>query len=302
METTMVLADLDMRFLTQETMPTNRDPGQFITELCERVRRLMDSHRHISFEGIGVALPGRIELPSNRLAFAPNLGWKPVDFRKPLEEVSGLPVALENAANACALAEFWGGLHPESVRNLIAVTVSEGIGVGMILNGQLVRGTMGMAGEFGHVTIQEDGPLCKCGNRGCFEVCASNTAAMRYFNESAINKSDKESTIDPNFDLILRMAERGDRHASESLDRMAHFLGVGIALLITGLAPDMIVVVGEVTRAWSRVGPIVNEVISHRSPTKAKTRILPGASGMHPRLRGAVALVLQKHFGTINFI
>jgi predicted NBD/HSP70 family sugar kinase len=302
METTIVLSDLDIRFLAQESMPTNRDPEQFIAELCERLGKLMKSFPQIAFEGIGVALPGRVELASNRLVFAPNLGWEPIDFRKPLEETTGLPVELENAANACALAEFWGGHHPEHVRNLIAVTVSEGIGVGLIFDGKLVRGTTGMAGEFGHVTIQENGLRCKCGNQGCFEVYASNRAAVRYFNEFTLNKGDKKSTIEPNFDLILRMAELGDRHAGESLDRMAHFLGVGLALMITGLAPDVIVVVGEVTRAWKRVAAIVNEVVERRLSTKVTTRILPGAPGVNSRLHGAVALVLQKHFGALNYI
>ena len=301
-ETTVVLADLDMRFLTQESIPTNRDPGQFVTELSERLNKLRNLYSHITFEGIGVALPGRVELPSNRLVFAPNLGWKPVDFKRPLEVATGLPVELENAANACALAEFWGGFHSETVRNLIAVMVSEGIGVGMILNGQLVRGTTGMAGEFGHVTIQENGPLCNCGNRGCFEVCASNTAAVRYFNELARNNGGGKPANESSFDSVLRMAELGDRHAGESLDRVAHSLGIGLAMIITGLAPDVVVVAGEVTRAWSRVGPIVNEVVSHRLPTKATTRILAGATGVRARLRGAVALVLQKHFGALQFI
>jgi predicted NBD/HSP70 family sugar kinase len=300
--TTYVLADLDMRFLTQEFLPTARDPHQFIRELGEKLCQLMNSHPHIAFEGIGVALPGRVDLPTNRLVFAPNLEWEPIDIKKPLEEITGLPVELENAANACALAEFWGGHHSESVRNLVAVTVSEGIGVGMILNGQLVRGTTGIAGEFGHVTIQEDGLPCKCGNRGCFEVCASNTAAVRYFNESALGKRPPKAPGETTFDFVLKMAGLGDRQACESLERMSHFLGVGLAMMICGLAPDVIVVIGEITRAWKQVGPVVNETVSRRLSTKAMTRILPGASGVQSRLRGAIAVVLQKHFGAFHCI
>jgi predicted NBD/HSP70 family sugar kinase len=301
-ETTVVLSDLDLHFLVQTSLPTNPDSSQFITELCGRLRQLMKAHPHIAFEGIGVALPGRVELSSSRLMFAPNLGWQAVDFRKPIEEATGLPVEVENAANACALAEFWSGVHPENVRNLIVVTVSEGVGAGMIFNGQLVRGSTGMAGEFGHVTLQENGPLCKCGNRGCFEAYASNAAAVRHFKECVANKGENKPASEPNFDLILKLAGVGNQEAGESLDRMAHFLGMGLALIITGLGPDVIVLVGEVTQAWKRVGPIVNEVIAQRSPTKAKPRILTGADGMQPRLRGAVALVLQKHFGALNFI
>jgi len=303
-ETKLVLADLDMRFLAQESMPTHQDPQQLIAELSERIAKLRHTHAGLDFEGIGVSMSGRVDLRSSRLMFAPNLGWQPVDFRQPLEAATGLPVQLENAANACALAEFWSGTHPEEVRNLVAVTIYEGIGVGMILNGQLVRGTSGMAGEFGHVTVQEDGPPCKCGNRGCFEACASNNAALRYFKEAALANGQAAPGIEANFDLILKLAEAGDLAAAATLERMAHFLGIGLAMIITGLAPDVIVVVGGVSRAWNRVGPIINEVISRRlpSPTKAHTRILPGALEMNPRLRGAVALVLQKHFGALHFI
>ena len=299
-QTMMVVADLEMRYLAQECMPTNRDPNRFITELSVRLHKLMDSHPDVMFEGVGVALPGRVELSSNRLVFAPNLGWTPIDLKKPIEDITGLPVELENAANAYALSEFLCGSFPESVRNLIAVTVSEGIGVGMILDGQLVRGATGMAGEFGHVIIQEDGPLCKCGSRGCLEVCASNTAALRYFKERLLNNGGKLSVADPSFDSFLRLAELGDPNALESLDRVAYFLGLGLALMITGLEPDVILVVGELTRFWKQVGSIVNDVVRRRLPRNAMTRILPGTSSVNPRMRGAIALVLQKHFRSLT--
>ena len=273
-----------------------------MNELTRRVRSLIETHPQISYEGIGVSLPGRVDLSSQRLVFAPNLGWSDVDLKTPLERATGLPVELENAANACALAETWFGRHTEGVRDLAAVTVSEGIGVGMILNGQLVRGPSGVAGEFGHVAISEDGPTCKCGNRGCWEVYASNSAAIRYYTQSTSRSGNgrprsRRQAAATSFADILRLAEQGDHKAHEALDRMAHCLGVGMALLITGLAPAVIVVVGEVTRAWDRVGPIIDDVVKRRSRTHAVTRIVPTDRSTQPRLRGTVALILQKHFG-----
>ncbi len=298
LETTMVLADLQMRFLAQETIPTGRDARRFIPELCDRVCRMIESHPNVTCEGIGVALPGRIDLASNRLVFAPNLGWEAVDLKKSLTNAIGLPVELENAANACALAEIWSEIYPESVRNLVAMTISEGVGVGMVLNGQLVRGTTGLAGEFGHVVIQENGPLCNCGQRGCIEVYASNTAAARYFCEIASNR--KARTAQPTFDSILRMAEKGDQYACDSLNRMAHYLGVCVAMLATGLSPDVIVLVGSVTRAWKQIGPVITTVVKERSVTNATPRIIP--VGPETRLRGAVAIVAQRHFGALHTI
>jgi predicted NBD/HSP70 family sugar kinase len=256
----------------------------------------------VSYEGIGVSLPGRVDLGSGRLVFAPNLGWGEFDLKTPLEQATGLSVELENAANACALAEVWFGRHTEGVSNLIAVTVSEGIGTGLILNQQLVRGSTGLAGEFGHISVVDDGLECRCGNRGCWEVYASNSAAVRYYSQSASTvRADKAGSKlagpEPAFEDILRLAKQNDPKAVESINKMAHYLGLGIALLITGLAPDVIVVVGEVTRVWDQVGAIISRVIRERSRTHAKTRIVPTDPATQPRLQGTIALVLQKHFG-----
>ena len=300
--TVVALADLDAHFVSQEALPTSRDPEQFVAELGRRIRNMTRMRSEVSYEGIGVSLPGRVDLGSQRLVFAPNLGWSQFDLKTPLEQVTGLPVELENAANACALAEVWFGRHTEGVSNLIAVTVSEGIGTGLILNQQLVRGTTGLAGEFGHISVVDDGIECRCGNRGCWEVYASNTAAVRYYSQSTSNgRNDKLSAraAGPElaFDDIVRLAKQNDPKAVDSINKMAHYLGVGIALLITGLAPDVIVVIGEVTRVWNQVGAVINQVIRERSRTHAVTRIVPTDPAIQPRLQGTIALVLQKHFG-----
>ena len=298
LDTAIVLADLDMRFLAQETISMDRDAARFIPKLSERVCTLIKSHPQISCEGIGVAVPGRLDPNSSRLVFAPNLGWKSVDLMHPLGKATGLPVVLENAANACALAEIWSEACSENVQNLVAITISEGLGVGMIFNGQLIRGANGLAGEFGHIVIQENGPLCNCGQRGCLEAYASNTAAVRHFSEHTSNRKGEMAQI--TFNEILRRAEEGDRNACDSLKRMAHYLGIGVAMVATGLAPDVVVLVGAVARVWRQIEPIIKAVVEERSVTGAKPRII--AAGPETRVRGAVALVLQRHFGAHHTI
>lgn len=300
--TTFALADLDAHFIAQESLPTAQNPQQFIAQLSARLRSLIKTHPGIYYEGIGVSLPGRIDLATQKLVFAPNLEWSGVDLKTPLEQATGLPVELENAASACALAEIWFGRHTESVRNLIALTVSEGIGAGLVMNGQLVRGSTGAAGEFGHMTLVEDGSLCRCGNRGCWEVYASNSAAVRYYAQATapgrLRKSEARSSESiPTFNDILRLADQGDGKANEAIDQMAHYIGAGTAMLVTGLAPDVIVLVGEVTRLWNRVGPAIEQMVKQRTYTHAATRIVPADPVTQPRLRGTIALVLQKHFG-----
>jgi predicted NBD/HSP70 family sugar kinase len=297
--TTLALADLDAHFIAQESLATAQDPKQFIEELTARVLSLINTHPGIFYEGIGVSVPGRTDLVTQRLVFAPNLGWTDVDLKTPLERATGLSVELENAANACALAEVWFGKHTQGVRDLVVVTVSEGIGAGVMMNGRLLRGPSGAAGEFGHITLVEDGLQCRCGNKGCWEVYASNSAAVRYYVEATSPSRGVVRLRDsvPRFEDILRLADQGDPKANEAIDKMAHYLGVGLALLVTGLAPEVIIVIGEVSRLWKRVGAIIDKVVKSRTFSHATTRIVSADTSAQPRLRGTIALVLQKHFG-----
>jgi len=294
------LAGLDARFVMQTSWPTPSTPAEFAAELVRTVETFRSAHREIVYEGMGVSLPGRVD-PSGRLLFAPNLGWGQVDLKGLLESAVGLPVVLENAANACALAELWFGRHPDDVKHLVAVTVSEGIGVGLLLNGQLIHGCDAMAGEFGHVTLDEDGPPCSCGKRGCWEQYASNPAAVRhYLGLQADGQVPGRSSPSLTFADILRLADEGDARAITTIERMARYLGIGIAPLVMGLAPQVLVVVGEVTAAWDRVGPIVADVLTRRSLPLVATHIVPTDPATQPRLRGAVTLVVQQHFGAPN--
>jgi predicted NBD/HSP70 family sugar kinase len=303
--TTLAVSSMDMRIIAHESFNTGRDPNDFIERLGRRIMDLKRAHPRKSYEGIGISVPGRIDIASHRLTFAPNLHWEDVDFKTPLEKLTGLTVELENAANACALAELWSGRHGEDVAHLVTVTVSDGIGVGMIMNGQLLRGSQGITGEFGHVSLDPDGLQCRCGNRGCWETVASNSAAVRYYAEfSSVRKGEvgSKSNMSPvPFSDLLRLVEQGDVKACKAVDRMAHHLGVGLAILVTGLAPDVLVVIGEIGRVWNRVGPIVAETIKQRSFTHAGTLILPTDPQAWPRLRGAIALVAQKHFTAPKF-
>ncbi len=298
--TTLAISTMDMRILAHESMPTGHDPHDFIERLGRRIKDLMYAHPKSTYEGLGISLPGRVDLSTNLLTFAPNLGWSNLDLKTPLEKATGLRVELDNAANACALAELWSGRHGEGVSNIIAVTVSEGIGVGMVMNGQLMRGSQGVTGEFGHVTINAKGPECTCGNRGCWEVMASNSAALRYYTGfSSAHKGEVSSKSNMSllpFGDLLRLVEQGDLKASKALEQMAYQLGIGLAMLVTGLAPDILVVVGDVTRAWNQVNATITEAIRTHSFTHAKTRVLATNPEAHPRLRGAIALIAQKHF------
>ena len=291
LQTTVALADVNGKFGSQEVFATPANPKAAIDALIERIQRFIRSSGAKKIEGVGISLPGRIERASERLVFAPNLRWEEFDVRGPIAKATSLDVEIENAANACVLAAVWFD-HIES-RNMVVVTVSEGLGTGILVNGQLARGLSGMAGEFGHVPLDPDGPQCSCGSRGCWEVFGSNRAALRYYLES--------STVPAGltFQDLLRLADQGDTRAAQALETMAHYLGRGMRMIVAGLDPEVIVVIGDLTRAWHRFGPVIEaEVHDQVLPGGVPPRLIPAHEDGMARLRGTVALVLQKHFGT----
>ncbi len=289
-QTTVALADVNGHFSSQSTIPTPSDPRVAVVEIAKQIQPIIRACRDKKIEGIGISLPGRFNVGSDRLVFAPNLRWPEFDIRAPIHDATGIEVEVENAANACVLAAAWFD-HLET-NNLVVVTVSEGIGTGIFVGGRLVRGWNGMAGEFGHVPLEPDGPQCNCGSRGCWEVFASNNAALRYYLESSAQPAGLR------FVDLLSLADQGDARAVKALETMARYLGRGMRMIVAGLAPERIVVIGELTRSWHRFGPVIEaEVRAQVLPGGAPPMLIPAHEDGMARLRGTVALVLQKHFG-----
>ena len=291
-ETTIALANVNGKFTSQEVIATPTDAQAGVEVLVRRTQALVRSSKEKKVEGIGISLPGRFT--AGHLVFAPNLKWRDLDIRGPISKATGIDVELENAANACVLAAIWfDGM--ESCRNLVVVTVSEGIGAGILINGQLARGLNGMAGEFGHVPLDPDGPRCGCGSRGCWEVFGSNRAALRYYHESTSNAGGLS------FPDLLSLADQGNTRAARALEKMAHYLGRGMRMIVAGLAPERIILIGDLTRSWHRFGPVIEqEVQAQVLPGGVAPRLVPVHEDGMARLRGTVALVLQKHFGAVH--
>ena len=298
------LAGLDARFVMQTEWPTPSTPEEFARALANTVTTFRSAHPDMIYEGVGVSLPGRVD-EAGMLVFAPNLGWRSVNVRGLLESTIDLPVVLENAASACALAELWFGRHPDNVKHLVAVTVSEGVGVGLLLNAQLFHGTDSLAGELGHVTSTTTGRAVPAANADA----GSSTPPMprRWRATTPPCRRARAKPAGARQRARWRRSatscdwrKRGDRRAGETLDEMARYLGIGLAPIVTALAPQVVVIIGEITAAWSRVGPIIEETVRSRSMSLVKTRIVPTDPATQPRLRGAVTLVVQQHFGVAN--
>jgi len=286
----VALLDLNGRFLAREAVPLISDAARSVQRIAESMRSMRAAHATRSFEGVGVSLPGRVDPESQKLILAPNLKWGEFDIKGSLEATLELKVELANAANACLLAELWSG-RLDGVRNAVLITISEGVGGAILANGQIITSSNGLAGEFGHSPLDPRGPLCGCGQRGCWEVFASSNAALRYYAETEPEKG-RIGIHD-----LLRLADEGDRQAMKALLRQARYIGQGLRLVMAALAPEVVLIAGDITTLWPKIGPTVQQemeamVLAGQPPQLGVTR-----DGELARLRGAAAVVLQRHSG-----
>ena len=286
----IAVVDLNGRFLSREVIPIASDPERGVQRVIECMKSLRASHSDKSFEGIGISLPGRVDPVAQRLILAPNLKWYDYDIKGAIERAMKLQVEMDNAANACLLSELWFG-RMNGVRNAVLVTISEGVGSAILANGQLVVGKSGLAGEFGHIPIDPLGPRCGCGRTGCWEMYASSRAALRFYAESS-----PEIPV-TGIQGLLNLAEDGDKKATAALRRQATYLGIGLRLISSALAPELILLSGDLTSAWSRLGPIVEKELGEQMLAGTPPRIVVTTDPELARLRGAAALVLQRHSG-----
>jgi predicted NBD/HSP70 family sugar kinase len=285
-QSTIAVADLAGKIIAQQVIVIPEDANKALTAIVAAIRKLVAAHKERSFDGIGICLPGRTDPHLEKLIFAPNLKWPVLSLKAKMERATGLRVEMDNVANACALSEVWFG-SSDGRHDLVVVNVSEGIGTGIFANGRLLRGESGLAGEFGHVQLQPDGPLCACGNHGCWEVLASNRAAIRYYMEKSSNGAA------PTFEQLLKMGQNGDQAANEALKTMAKHLGAGIRMITAALAPREIIVVGDITTAWHSFGSIVLDEMKKHSLSKVPI-LRPAYDGNKARLRSSVALVFSE--------
>jgi len=285
-QTTIGISDLAGSILARNTIPVPEEPAKALSAIVSGIRKVIADHTDRSFVGIGICVPGRTDLTSQKLVFAPNVKWPVIGLKSRIERATELRVMMDNVANACALSEVWFGAA-DGKHDLVVVNVSEGIGTGIFANGQLLRGDSGMAGEFGHVQLDPRGLPCSCGSCGCWETLASNGAALRYYQQRAPKGTAHT------FAALLDLARIEDRDAIGALTEACVHLGRGIRMIASALAPREIVVVGDITAVWERFGPVVEREM--QAPSTLKTPLLrPSPNGGEARLRSAVALVLNE--------
>jgi predicted NBD/HSP70 family sugar kinase len=276
-----------------DEFPTRRRPESLVKELAARVRRTLAEHpRFGECIGIGVVVSGMVDRDGRRLLFSPTLGWRNVDLVGPLTAATRLPVFVENSVKACILAQVWAVTGDPPVEGTVVfVNVSDGVGVGIAVDGKLVRGAHNIAGEFGHVPLSMDGPLCSCGQRGCWEAYVAKRAVIARYLGADPSWAGLAEPGRATVQEIIARARAGDERAQVTMRDTGHYLGRGFATIVKSLDPKRIYVSGEVTAGWDLLaGPVraaMREQSLIREAGETEIRVVP--LGEHPRLRGAAA-------------
>lgn len=247
--------------------------------------------------GLGLGIPGLVDVQTGTLLLAPNLHWQDVPLRRLLEREFNFPVYVDNAANMAALGENYYGAARES-NNVLYISAGVGLGGGYVLNGQILLGSRGLAGEFGHMTIDPDGPECNCGNRGCWETFVSERAlirracaAIKAGQPSALSELAHGDLKQLTVPMVVQAAREHDRIASEALAQTGRYLGIGIASLINAYNPEMVVLGGTLSLAAEFLLPEIRRVVEQRAlgwPRRAAT-IQVAAQGLDACVMGGIA-------------
>ncbi|MER3630985.1 MAG: hypothetical protein C4325_01430 [Blastocatellia bacterium] len=294
--TTVAVADLAGNILKKESFTTSPDLTFMSEQIIERTKRILAGRAEIDL-GIGLSVPGLVDQEAGKIFHVPYFDWYNWDICQRLEAETGVRVTVENDANATALAELWFGherLHRPDT--FLMVLVGEGIGTGIIFDGQVYRGEKGSGGEFGHMIAGSNAPVeCSCGSRECWEAYASEKALVARY-RSLLQKDElKLGNIDVSD--IIELALNGEKHATEALLETVHYLGNGISNLIVGLSPQVVVVSGKITRAWNLYKDELHRVAERNVIAGLpQTVLMPSSLGDSPTLIGSIGLVLAKKF------
>jgi glucokinase len=305
-----VLADTGGTVLYQETIPTRTEEGQdkVIARIYGLIRALLAAAGAGEVKGIGLCTPGPSDLKAGVVIEAPNLKWKDLPIVALLEKEFNLPVVLENDANAAAYGEYVYGAA-KGRKDLVYLTVSTGIGGGIIVNGELVYGRNYSAGEVGHMVVLPDGPPCGCGRRGCVEALASGSAIAREAKALLLKEGQGGSGRtgllwemtggDPErltAKEVGKAAAQGDPLALSVLEKAFRYLGIALGNLVNLLNPEIIVIGGGV----AAMGPLLFRPAIQAMEATAFAHmcrdlpVVPALLGGEAGTRGMVALACRK--------
>ncbi|MFC4502433.1 MULTISPECIES: ROK family protein [Streptomyces] len=291
-----VLTDLCCRILLARRLPlADRDPKAVLASTAEIVGELLteaDGYG-VRVVGLGIAASGDVDRVEGVVRYSPFLEWNDVPLAELASSVTGLPVTVDNDVRALTVAEQWFGAGV-GLADFAVVTVGAGIGCGLVVHGRVVAGAHGVAGEIGHVTVDPNGPLCHCGNRGCVEAIAADPAIVARIREATgVEVADSAEAVD--------LARRGDAGAREAYARAGEAIGRGIATVANLLGPELVLISGEGLAAYDLFAEQIRDAFAAAAFGSAaqcdvQTRPLP----FEEWARGAAATAIQSFITAPN--
>jgi len=247
--------------------------------------------------GVGIGLPGLVDPDSGHIRFLPNYGWQNVNLKELVQSKLNHPCYIDNSSNTLALAEQWFG-EGKGIDNFLVVTIENGVGLGAVINGCIYRGQEGIAGEFGHITLNPDGPECRCGKKGCVEAYVGKIAIMRDARQAALDGQWAcENPEHFTYEDVVGAAQNGTAVLRQLFDRAGRMLGVGISHLITLFNPTKIIITGQGVRAGDLIFDVMYSTLENYLSAKfgrRTTQIIVQQWTKQDWARGAGALVLQE--------
>jgi len=288
---------------TERKLTTPITNTEFLVILKEGINALI-TDTTIELEkviGIGVAMHGVVEVETGTSLFAPNLGLTNIPIQEELEKEFELEVKVENDARAMALGESWFGNHGD-LDSMLVVNLGRGVGAGLVINGRLYHGAQNIAGEIGHMTIDINGAICECGNRGCLQTFATGPAitkqARKVIKEQPIKGIEASSITG---EKVYEMALAGNQEFVKILENTGGILGIGLTNLIHIINPNKIVLGGGVTKSGKYILPAVQTAIEQRAltPKSKMTEVTLSELGDDATIIGAIALLLEDLFESV---
>ncbi|MEP7214003.1 MAG: ROK family transcriptional regulator [Acidobacteriota bacterium] len=286
----------------EDDFETPKDPKAALRAARERISGLATKHGESGLKMIGVSVPGMTDADRQTLVFAPNLEWRSVDIANALRINDSAGVVVENDSNAAAMYEARTRINNSqdaSMTNFILVRSGTGIGVGLVIGGEVYRGTgigRGMAGEFGHMTIVAGGKPCVCGNRGCWEKYASAaSAAWLYLGDRPPARHENI----PRFVEIVSKAENGDTRSRRTLEKIGEYLGIGIANVIMGVGIPRVIVSGRLVYGWDFIKQPLREAIGRSIVGKMEGWSVEAGEPAGAAIGGALEVAVEEYLSTL---
>jgi N-acetylglucosamine repressor len=292
------LTDLEALIIAKSSMSlSGHDPIHVVNDLAHMVVSFLHEQKIPKKQllGVGVGLAGIVDAENGILRQSPIYGWNSVPLRDMFQSKLHIPVYIENDVNTLTLTERWFG-HGQGLDNFLTVTVGRGVGLGIVANGQFYRGQTGGAGEFGHTTIDPNGPVCACGKRGCLESYVGDPGLVRAAQEAGA-RGELSASV-KNVDELLSFAQAGEKAAIQIFNQAGRILGLGIANLINLFNPKKIIISGEGTREGDFLFVPMQESIQQNTMPGLydPDTVVIAPWGDDAWARGAAGLVLREVF------